>query len=94
MLPVDLPGYSTPSLRLPKESCMGSPTPSPKEQLTCDGEDGLSTRALVASVLVLDNSVNTSAVCVIAGDNEVDAIGNLVESIGEIIKESYTRGLQ
>ncbi|XWS71266.1 hypothetical protein CRYUN_Cryun03dG0123600 [Craigia yunnanensis] len=92
LLPVDLPGHSMPSLSLPDVSCMGSPTPSPKEQLTC--EDGLSTRAVVASFPVLDNSVNTSTLLVVAGDNEVDAIESLVENIGEMIRESHTRGLQ
>ncbi|XVF47224.1 hypothetical protein PTKIN_Ptkin03bG0092400 [Pterospermum kingtungense] len=71
VLSVDLPSYSTPSLRLPEESCIGSPTPSLKKQLRCDGKDRLSTRAVVASILVLDISVNTSTFYVIAGDNEV-----------------------
>ncbi|XWS73669.1 hypothetical protein CRYUN_Cryun02cG0148400 [Craigia yunnanensis] len=94
LLPVDLPGHSMQSLSLPDVSCMGSPTPSPKEQLICEGEDGLSTRAVVASVPVLDNSVITSTLNDVSGDNEVDAIERLVENIGEMIKESYTRGLQ
>ncbi|OMO62013.1 Integrator complex subunit 3 [Corchorus olitorius] len=90
--PVD-PGHSMPSSSLPDVSCVGTPTPSPKEQLTRKIEDGLSRRAVVDSLLVFDSLVNTSSLCVVAGDNE-DATKSLVENIGEIIKESYTRGLQ
>ncbi|TYG67459.1 hypothetical protein ES288_D05G077900v1 [Gossypium darwinii] len=77
LLPVDLPGHSTQSLRLPDMSCMGNSTQSTQEQLTSEGDDGLSTRVVV-----------------VPGGNEVDSIERLVESIGDIIKESYERGFQ
>ncbi|GMI81607.1 hypothetical protein HRI_001830000 [Hibiscus trionum] len=92
--PVDLPSQSTPSLSFHDVSCAGNPTPSTNEQLACEGEAGLSTGTVVASIPVLDNSVNTSTLQVVAVGNEVDAIERLVENIGEIIKESYIRGLQ
>ncbi|XVE59883.1 hypothetical protein DITRI_Ditri05aG0083000 [Diplodiscus trichospermus] len=94
LLHLDLPSHSTPSLSLPDLSCRGSPTPSTKEQRKCEREDGLSTGDVVASVPVLDNSVNTSTLHVVAGDNEVDVIDGLVENLAEMIKESYKRGLQ
>ncbi|PPR82410.1 hypothetical protein GOBAR_AA38308 [Gossypium barbadense] len=77
LLPVDLPGHSTQSLRLPDMSCMGNSTQPTQEQFTSEGDDGLSTRVVV-----------------VPGGNEVDSIERLVESIGDIIKESYARGLQ
>ncbi|XP_039004732.1 integrator complex subunit 3 homolog [Hibiscus syriacus] len=94
LLPVGLPCHSTPSSNLPDVSCTGKPTPSTNEQLTCEGEAGLSTRTVVASIPVLDNSANTSTLQVVSVGNEVDAIERLVENIGQIIKESYVRGLQ
>ncbi|XP_022730960.1 integrator complex subunit 3 homolog [Durio zibethinus] len=81
LLLVDLPDHSTPSLSLPDVSCLGTPTPSLKEQFTCERKDGLSTRAAVASVPALDNSVTTSTLHVVANDNEVDATERLDERL-------------
>ncbi|KAK8641253.1 hypothetical protein V6N13_010670 [Hibiscus sabdariffa] len=94
LLPIDLPSHFTPALSLPDVPSTGNPTTSTNEQLTCEREAGLSTRPVVASVPVLNDSVNTSTLQVVAVESEVDDIESVVENIGEIIKESYTRGLQ
>jgi len=82
----NFPGHFLTSVSLPYSSCMETPVPSVKGQLTCVQGDGFATKQ--------SKPVDSSVPSVVTSEHKVVSVENLITKLREKMKNSYVMGLQ